>query len=255
MDAQSIEYKMRDINFVKLTDDIFLFKKGWEVWNAATNESKTFGSLKDALGYSPEGDSRTIREMIEALATEAIALDGGRGASSAGNKTFKFNHARDRGGDGVGRTDFPARINVRNSVKTFENAIKTFRDIVAGESSIEHGITVEGMGFATQYRHGGAHSVSIVGRRNEVVVHNHPGNGSFSDSDLYSMAQTPALGIVATYNKGYRIITKMSSFSPSRFVKAVRNARPQGKNYDDAVDKWLVRNQKKLGYRFRNVRD
>lgn len=61
--------------------------------------------------------------------------------------------------------------------------------------------------------------------------------------------------IVATHPKGYRIFTKMSHFDAEKFTRALKRARPRGKNYDDAVDKWLKRNQRKYHYRFANVLD
>lgn len=47
----------------------------------------------------------------------------------------------------------------------------------------------------------------------------------------------------------------MSHFNPEQFTRAVKRARLRGKTYDEAVDKWLKRNQKKYHYRFQNVLD
>lgn len=125
----------------------------------------------------------------------------------------------------------------------------------------EHAITLDNMGFASSYVHGQAHSV-MIGHVNkgDLVVHNHPGGGSFSDADLINTASDRrSRGIVATYDKGlfgrgYRVVTKGTHFNAEGFTRAVKSARLRGKDYDDAADKWLTRNQKKYGYKFKHVK-
>ena len=109
--------------------------------------------------------------------------------------------------------------------------------------------------------HGQAHSV-MIGSKNkgDLVVHNHPNGGSFFDADLINTAaDRRSHGVVATHDKGlfgrgYRVVTKGTHFQAEKFTRAVKTARMRGKDYDDAVDKWLSRNQKKYGYKFKNVK-
>ena len=49
---------------------------------------------------------------------------------------------------------------------------------------------------------------------------------------------------------GDYIFQKSNGFKANEFVKAVRNARMSGKTYDEAVDRWLTKNQKKFGYKY-----
>jgi hypothetical protein len=252
METKSLKYKMHDLNFVRLSDNVFLFKKGWEVWDAKTDEDKSFKSLDDALAYKPDGKN-TVENLIKKLKTANISIDGGRGSSSGSENEYMFGHARNDNGAST-TSDFPARINVITKMKTLEGSISSFRSIV-DKSHNEHAITVGNYGYATQYLHGGSTSVAVSGGRGEFVIHNHPGGGSFSDSDMYSMAQGIERGIVATYGKGYRILTKGSHFKTAAFVRGVKNAKPKGKNYDDAIDKWLTGHQRKYGYIFKNIKD
>lgn len=146
-------------------------------------------------------------------------------------------------------------MNIATTTKTPEGAIAAFRKAY-GNSNVEHGISIGQEGYTNRLVHGMSHSVAIgPARAGDLIVHNHPGGGSFSDSDLISTARDRSRGIVATHPKGYRIFTKMSHFDAEKFTRALKRARPRGKNYDDAVDKWLKRNQRKYRYRFANVLD
>ena len=100
----------------------------------------------------------------------------------------------------------------------------------------EHAFTVDEQGFVTSYVHGMAHSVMVAGRRGEMVYHNHPSGGAFSDADLISTALTAAKGIVASGKSGDYILQKGNHFKANAFVKAVNNAHLKGKDYDDAVE-------------------
>ena len=86
-------------------------------------------------------------------------------------------------------------------------------------------------------------------------MHNHPGGGAFSDSDLLYAARTNTEGIAAIGKKGdYYFRKKGGHFKGGQFARAVKNARPRGKDYDDAVRNWLTKNQKKYGYTFNFVK-
>lgn len=260
MNLRAFKIRLVEKEFVMLDDHTFLFrrKKGrWEVWESDTNKSKTYPSIEEASKCRLSSGS-TVMDLIGKLTTLDIPLQGGRGSGSGTSKVFKFGHANDKGAPGGARaSDLPARINVRTKTKSVESIIKTFRRQVEKDPNREHGITTGDQGFATQYVHGNAHSVSIGAKnRGEIVIHNHPNNSSFSDADLISTAsQRSARGVVATYNKGYRIFTKGTHFNGEAFTKAVRTASPRGKDYNDAVDRWLTRNQKKYDYKFKNVKD
>ena len=111
---------------------------------------------------------------------------------------------------------------------------------------------VDPQGYVHQYKEGNATSVSISGKnKNNMILHNHPSGGAFSDSDLISASLGNERGIVASGTKGDYIFQKNGGhFKATEFVKAVKRAKLVGKDYDDAVDKWLKANQKKYGYRY-----
>lgn len=147
----------------------------------------------------------------------------------------------------MAKKDFPSRVNIdiRNPDKTLES----FRKLHVNDN-YESAFAVDSRGFVTQYVHGGATSVSIIGNKGEMIYHNHPSGGAFSDSDLLSAAITPARGIVASGKEGDYIFQKGTHFKANNFVKAVKSAQMQGKTYDEAVDNWLKKNQKKYGYKY-----
>jgi hypothetical protein len=49
---------------------------------------------------------------------------------------------------------------------------------------------------------------------------------------------------------GVYTFTKGTHFNASGFVKAVNSAQLSGKDYNDAVSKWLKANQQKFGYKY-----
>ena len=166
--------------------------------------------------------------------------------------TFKFGHAPHGRGSGNDVKDLPAKLNVRIPIngKSPERALEEFRKLHA-LSSTEFGVTVDPQGFITQYVRGGATSVGIWGKKGEMVYHNHPSGGAFSDSDLLSTAMSAEKGIVASGKNGDYIFVKNGGhFKAAAFMKAVRSAKMKGTSYDDAVDKWLTANQKKYGYTY-----
>lgn len=61
-------------------------------------------------------------------------------------------------------------------------------------------------------------------------------------------AMSAERGIVASAREGDYKFVKTHKFKASSFIKAVKTARMKGKDYTDAVDRWLKANQKKYGY-------
>lgn len=105
-------------------------------------------------------------------------------------------------------------------------------------------------GYVTSYVIGNKSSVPISGKRGEMVFHNHPSGGTFSKADMLSVSHSREKGIVASGKNGDYIFVKGGHFKANAFTKAVNTARPSGKSYDDAIDKWLRKNQKKYGYKY-----
>lgn len=244
----TFEHLFKQSGGVRLDDHHILFRKPVELFNISTGESISFKSLDEALEHDFNGE--TIREYIKKASPDlfSIKLQGGRGGSSGmGNQTFKFGHASGGNGPDRNESDFPSRVNV--NIKNPDETLKAFRKLHLDENR-EHAFTVDPQGFVTSYVHGNATNVSVIPRRGEMVYHNHPSGGAFSDSDLISTAVSPGRGIVASGKNGDYIFQKSNGFKANSFVKAVRNAKMTGKSYDDAVDKWLTANQRKYGYKY-----
>lgn len=211
--------------------------------------------LGELLGYIIDGVK--VSDIVSEDGYEMlVAISGGRGSSSdagdeGGEQTFKFDHARERRGNEKlpDEKHFPSEMNDGEKFQSVDKAIDKFGKKTV-DANREYAITVDENGYVHQYVTGGSVSVRISGRKGQMIVHNHPGGGAFSDGDLLSTAQGPEKGIVATTPTGHYIFTKAKGFKPTEFSRAVKNARPKGKSYDDAVDKWLTANQSKYGYKY-----
>lgn len=242
-------YLFKRVSGFYLLPHYILFRKPLELWNDETGESIYFKKIPEMLSHIVEGE--TIADII--ARTEQLnipLLTGGRGASSGAGGTFKFNHAQDNG-SGLKAELPPAAANVRIKTKTPEAALEHFRKI-HGNSDHEWGYEVDDQGFVHQYVEGGRSSVAIFSRsKNTMIYHNHPSGGAFSDSDLISVSmQKRAKGIVASGTKYNYIFQKGTHFKANNFIKAVKTAKMKGSSYDDAVHKWLTKNQKKYGYKY-----
>lgn len=190
-------------------------------------------------------------------------LSGGRGSSSgSGGGTFKFGHAS--GGNAKGGEDAylpPAIANTKIKSKSLEGALDEFKKnhLLANR---EFSYSVDEQGFVTGYNKGDAHSVAVPshgkqgrGRKN-MVIHNHPSGGAFSDADLLNTAADRRVsGIIASGKKHDYKFEKGTHFKADAFTKAVKNAKMTGKDYDDAVDKWLKKNQKTYGYKYSRTKN
>lgn len=216
------------------------------MWNTDTNHEVLFRSIEELLDFNYEG--MKIADRIANMDTLAVSVSGSVGASNQG--TFKFNHAS---GDGKDETKdlFPAYANVRIKSKTLEGAMEEFHNRFENEDH-EWAYEVDEQGYVHQYKEGNRSSVAISGRnKNNMILHNHPSGGAFSDSDLISASLGNERGIVASGKNGDYIFQKNGGhFKATEFVKAVKTAKMQGKDYDDAVNKWLKANQKKYGYKY-----
>lgn len=253
MDIKSFKRVFDSRNAVILSDDLILFKKNCELYNAKTDSSVRYGNLDEVIEDNPN-----VREIIEKAQNFNLSLDGGRGSGSlSGKMGGGFNHAPDgRGGGGEATPRFAAAFNALNAkMRSTEETLRQFANKYR-DARIEYGVTVHmDNGFVTQHVEGGPTSVGIWGRDRELVIHNHPSGGNFSDSDLLNAAQTRAAGIVAvgsnTGNSKTYTLIKGSHFDSTGFIKGVKNAKwPVEYDYDKGADWWLRNNAKKYGYTY-----
>jgi len=238
-----------DLTFVDI-GRLTYFPETRELFNPFTGGSRYFGSHEEML--DAKVDEMTAREIIEDDSYRMLLeFDGGRGSSSDSSGTFKFDHASGGGDDDSLRaTRFPAEFNDGDKFQSETKALDKFRERHA-TSDHEYAIAVDGDGYVHQYVEGGSVSVAIRGRNNQMIIHNHPSDSAFSDSDLLSVSQNPGeRGIVASGKSGDYIFRKGRNFKGAEFTKAVKRARMSGKDYNDAVDKWLKKNQDKYGYSY-----
>lgn len=234
-------------------DDFVLWHKTLNLWNMATDEVVNFKTLDEAFEFKINGKS--IKEIVANadMTLFQYAINGGNGASGPQQK-FQFGGSGEKGGQA--NYDLPAKVNTKIKVKTADEAIKQFRNMHE-KSKIEHAITIDSDGFVSGYGHGKSGSVvPPVGVKGDTVVHNHPqrsyGKAShFSDADMFYVSGNKQMrGIIATFEGGYHNFQKGTHFKAEDFSRAVRKANFSGTDYDDAVTKWLKRNQKKYGYKY-----
>lgn len=250
----------REYDVFYLNENIMIYKNPFSIENDETGESVTFKTLDEVLEYRIGNE--TVKQIIEKLDKPYIPpLNGSRGASSGSNKTFKFSHASDSGGSGNDKQLLPATANTKIKAKTLDGALAEFKRNHL-DSDHEWAYEVDSNGYVHQYVEGAAHSVGIgasakVGKgQKTMIIHNHPSGGAFSDADLLSIsAQKRAKGIIASgKNYDYKF-EKGTHFKASAFSKAVKNAKMTGKDYDDAVNKWLKKNQKTYGYKYSRTKN
>lgn len=261
MRIEHFRYLFNRLNGFYLKKNVIMFRKPVEIWNEVTGEGVKFKTVDDALNYVMDGE--TVRSIIERSESLYIPpIEGGRGAGSGGNKSFKFGHASDgRGGGGdIDEQLLPAYANTKIKNKSLEGALAEFKrnHLLADK---EFAYEVDDQGFVHQYVAGGPTSVGIWGsntskNRSTMIIHNHPSGGAFSDSDLISASMDRrAKGIIASgKNYDYKF-EKGTHFKASEFTKAVKSATLTGKDYSDAADKWLKKNQKKYGYKYSRTKN
>lgn len=240
-------YFKREISAWTITEDWVMFKP-CELWNDKTDETITFKKLDDSFDFVIDG--KTILEHIEEFKGQPLNLSGGRGAGSGTGGVFPFS-GMPGGGDGADKTHplLNAYMNTAIKERTVEGAIKAFGDKYRNADH-EFGAVVDTMGFSHRHVEGNAHSVSISGGKGQIVLHNHPSGGNFSKADMVSISRGREAGIVASGKRGDYVFMKKHNFNGKAFEKAINSAKPRGKDYNDAVDKWLKANQKKFGYTY-----
>lgn len=245
-----------------INKDLALHKKPYNLTDYKTGKSVDFRSVDEMLMYEYNGE--TIWEIILGLENPYMPeLDGGRGAGS-GSDSFKggFGHASDGSGSDSGGSYLPPAIaNTKVKAKTLEGALAEFkRNHLL--SNREFAYEVDGDGYVHQYVRGAAHSVAIASnakvRKGDrtMIIHNHPSGSAFSDADLISTAaDRRSKGIIASgKNYDYKL-EKGNHFNAQAFTRAVKTAKLSGKDYNDAADKWLKKNQKKYGYTYTRTKN
>lgn len=243
----------RELNFIEITEDWLLFRKPCELYNMVTEETIKFKNLDFALEYELNG--KKIADYVANLPDKILLhLEGGRGSAN-GNQEFRFTSASEgrkgKNGENLAKPLHSASLNVKTGGKhSVDDAIKRFGDKYRNADH-EYGGAVDSLGYAYAHVEGGKHSVMIGATgKGDIILHNHPSGGNFSKADMLSVAQTRDRGIVASGKHGDYVFMKTKNFNSNAFVRAVNNARPRGKDYDDAIGKWLKSNQKKYGYTY-----
>ena len=264
MQILKFKYDFGRVNGMYVTKDIIMFRRPIELYDLSTGETlATFTNLDDALNYVIEG--RTIAEIVDNMDELAAPNDeGGRGSSSPDSFEGPWGGGGGEGDDDT-TDDLPARMNTKISMRrTYDDILRAFIS-EHGDARKEHGIVVDMEGFVTKYKHGNRGSISgLTGKNTEIAIHNHPRKGwpQFSKADILNTALSSRRGIVAVsttdgrtkryagtakYAGTYTFI-KGGHFKATEFVKAVNEAYIKGKDYNDAVGRWLKKNQKKYGY-------
>lgn len=254
-----LEYFKRDfkrLNGIQLCGDWVMWRKPFNIWNEKTDETIKVKNLDQALDIVVEG--KTVREHIEALDGVKFEINGSGGSSSGGkDKPFKFTSASEGKGKGKGEINpslLPAYANTKIKTKSYESALAQFSE-KHRNSDTEFSYSIDDQGFVHSYEKGGSVSVMPRNYEKKMIVHNHPagsdGKGhSFSKADMQFVSRTNAKGIVAVAPEGTYSLTKTHKFKGQAFEKAMSRANPRGKDYSDAVGKWLTANQDKYGYKY-----
>lgn len=263
MQIEKFKSDFKRLNGVYATDKVVLLREPLELYSLATGKTiAEFKDLDEALAYKLDG--KTLEQRIAAWTEITFPVEhGGRGSSSGMGFSGGWPSS---GGSGKDETtgDFPARMNVKVNVqRNYEDMLRAFTE-AHGSAAEEHGVVVDEHGFATKYRHGNAGSISgLTGNGNEIAIHNHPAAGwpNFSKEDVINTAMGTRRGIVAVSTKAGRgedsakyagtyTFVKGGHFNASGFIKGVNSAKLSGKDYNDAVSRWLKANQKKYGYTY-----
>lgn len=197
---------------------------------------------------------------------------GGRGAFSRAT-------GKKRGlsfGTGTGKPSlelYPARMNRNANTGSLDRMAVGF-DAAHGGAPKEFAVTVDAYGYATSYYEGATGSVSVPDKHlnGTHMLHNHPrgGWGNFSGQDLDAFASSKVRGMsaisrnikpranaseqtrknIGNRRAGEYRISKTQHFDKTRFQNAIRQIKVRDDNYDKDLHKWLIRNQKKYGYKY-----
>ncbi len=252
MELKKFEELLKNNNAIKLTDDYILFSD-LELYSFKDDRGVKFKRYDDL--YNQLIDGRYIKDIILGTNEFLLEYDGGRGqTSSTGKMGGGFNHADGRGRKAFGKVKYPAEFNPGSRLNSYEDALRKFETKYAN-ADIEYGIAVDEQGYVHRHMQGGSTSVHISGNKGEMVIHNHPSGGNFSDKDLVSTASDNSAGIVATSSntkvKSRYTFRKNKNFNSKEFIKAVKKAQwPSNLSYDRGADWWLKRNQSNFGYTY-----
>lgn len=264
MRIEQFKRDFKRLNGIYATDKVVLLRNPLELYSLATGKTiATFKNLDEALAY--EIDGKTLEQRVADWTEITFPVErGGRGSSSGMGFSGSWPSSGGGGSKDQTTADHPARMNVKIGVnRTYEDMVRAF---IAqhGSAEIEHGVVVDQYGFATKYLHGNAGSISgLSGNGTEIAIHNHPRDGwpTFSKEDVVNTAMGTRRGIVAVsttegrgadtakYAGTYSFV-KGTHFNASGFIKGVNSAKLSGKDYNDAVSRWLKANQKKYGYTY-----
>ncbi len=264
MHIDKFKRDFKRLNGVYATDKVVLLRKPLELYNLATGKTiATFRDLDEALRF--ELDGKTLEQRVADWTEITFPIEhGGRGSSSGMGFSGSWPSAGGSGGKDETKSDLPARMNVKISTRrTYEDMVRAFAE-AHGSAAEEHGVVVDQQGFATKYLHGNATSISgLSGNGNEIALHNHPAAGwpNFSKEDVINTAMGTRRGIVAVSTRAGRSeetakyagtysFVKGGHFDASGFIKGVNGAKLSGRDYNDAVSRWLKANQKKYGYTY-----
>ena len=260
MELKQFEKTLENNNALRFDENNILFND-LELYNFKTESSIQFNNYEELYNHKLNGE--TIRDFILNLKEFTVKLDGGRGSGSSNTKMGGgFNHAdrrRGKGGAEYGKTQFPARLNVAGQrYKSYDKTLKQFEKMYK-DADVEYGASVDSQGFAQRLIKGGSTSVPIHGGKGEMLIHNHPSGGNFSDSDLIAVASGRERGIVATgsntKNRMRYTFTKTNKFKAKEFTKAIKKAKwPAKLSYDKGADWWLRKNAKTYGYKYSAVK-
>lgn len=230
-----------------------VFKQRGKWVLVANGESTAFKRLEELAESVVNG--KPVSEHIDELKKVADNPIRAKGDRPTGPQRSAFDHARGGGGWGATKIGFPSRFNTGDRFQTEEKMASKFTAMHAG-SKEEHAITIDEHGNVTQYNHGDKTSVGIIGRKGEMVYHNHPGGSdgmghSFSDSDLLLTAQDHSRGIIAVAPEGTYSFVKGRKFNAAGFYSAVKNAKvPANLDYDAGVAHWMKQNAKKYDFKY-----
>ena len=256
MELKIFEKILKNNNALRINDNLLLFND-LEMYDLSTDKSIYFENLEKLYEYKL--DNVSFKDFILNKKEFTVKIDGGRGSGSSNTKMGGgFNHADQRGRKGTeyGNKEFPARLNVAGQrYKSYDKTLSQFEKLYK-KANIEYGATVDEQGYAQRLIKGGSTSVPISGGKGEMIIHNHPSGGNFSDNDLITVASGNEKGIVATSsnvksNRMRYTFTKTSKFKAKEFIKAVKKAQwPTSMNYDKGADWWLRKNSKTYGYTY-----
>lgn len=220
----------------------------------ANGESTTYKRLEQLA--EAVVNRKPVSAYIDELKKVIDSPIRAKGDRPTGPKRSAFDHARGGGGWGATKLDFPSRFNTGDKAQTEEKMASKFTQMHAN-SKEEHAITIDERGYVTQYNHGDKTSVGIMGRKGEMVYHNHPGGSdgmghSFSDSDLLLTAKDQSRGIIAVAPEGTYSFVKGRKFDAAGFYSAVKNAKvPANLDYDAGVAHWMKQNAKKYDFTYK----